>query len=755
MLEVNKQAVASERELELGADAPAESLSTYLDILRRQYPSIIAIVCGVLALALIYLFTATPKFTATARLVIDTRKVQLFQQPTLGDMTFDPAMTETQVEIIKSDNISLSVIKDLRLFDDPEFTGPGGGLVGAIVGGISGLFSSDEPKTDFELNQEALERFAKQRDVKRVGLTYVMDVNFTSVDADKSARIANAVVDAYIVDQLEAKYQATRRASVWLQDRIKELRTQASAAQRAVVAFKEQNNIVDTGGRLMTDQQVAEVNSQLILARAATAEAKARLDRINDIMRQEIPDASVADALKNDTIIKLRGQYVDLAAKAAEWAGRYGANHLAVIRLRAQMLEIRRNISDELSRIQQAYQSDYDIARTREQSISDSLQSVVTESQSTNKAQVQLRELESSAQTYQAMYDNFLQAFMQATQQQSFPISEARLISPASRPLTKSQPKTLIVLGVAIAGGLMLGFGLALFREFSDNVFRTTTQVESRLHVNCLATLPLFKPTNSKPPPDPRTRAEMIRQRLIPRNERPLWYVVDTPFSRFAEALRSIKVAADLNGIVKENKVIGMTSSLPNEGKSTVSTNLAQLIAHAGGRVLLVDLDLRNPSLSRWLAPDAPGGVIDVISGKMSLKDAIWTDPSTGLSFLPGGATSKLLHTNEVLASAAVKNLFATLRPLFDYIIIDLPPLAPVVDVRATASLVDSYVYVIEWGRTKIDLVEHNLSRASGVYDRLLGTVLNKADTNVLGRYEGYHGNYYYKKYYARYGYSE
>jgi succinoglycan biosynthesis transport protein ExoP len=756
MLEVNKRPEIGDRELEASASSPIEDLTVYLNIIRRQFPTIILIVACVTALGLIYLFTATPKYTATARMVIDTHKFQLFQQQqSLGDIAIDPAMTETQVEILKSENISLAVIKDLRLTEDPEFVGSGGGLIGALFGLVSGIFSLDEPASEFELTRRALQRFEKQRGIKRVGLTYVMDIEFTSVSADKAARIANAIADAYIVDQLEAKYQSTKRASVWLQDRIKELRTQATAAQRSVVVFKEKNNIVDTGGRLMTEQQLAEVNSQLILARASTAEAKARLDRINDIMKQDIPDASVTDALKNDTIVKLRGQYVDIAAKAAEWAGRYGQNHLAVIRLRSQMQEIRRQITGELERIQQAYKSDYDIAVARERSIKNSLANVVSETQLSNQAQVQLRELDSNAQTYQAMYDNFLQAYMQATQQQSFPITEARLISAASRPLGKSKPKTLIVLGAAIAGGLMLSFATALFRELTDKVFRTSRQVEDILHSHCLAMLPILKPTAAKvQQEDKRRRMDLVRQRAIMRNDKLFWHVVDQPFSRFTEAIRSLKVAADLNGVAKVNKILGVTSSLPNEGKSTVATNFAELIAHAGGRVLLMDLDLRNPSVSRNLAPDARG-LIDVIAGKLTLKDAIWSDRTSNLEFLPSGATAKMLHTNEILASAAMKRLFEELRSAYDYVIVDLPPLAPVVDVRSTTSIIDSYVYVVEWGRTKIDVVEHSLSEASGVYDRLLGVVLNKTDTAILGRYEGYHGNYYYNKYYARYGYTE
>jgi succinoglycan biosynthesis transport protein ExoP len=223
--------------------------------------------------------------------------------------------------------------------------------------------------------------------------------------------------------------------------------------------------------------------------------------------------------------------------------------------------------------------------------------------------------------------------------------------------------------------------------------------------------------------------------------------------SRFTEAIRSIKVAADLNGIVKANRVIAITSSLPNEGKSTVAANIAQLICHAGGRAILVDGDLRNPSLSRKLSADATLGLLDVMAGKAPLEQVIRRDASTNMDFLPLTTKSQSPHTNEILASEAMKRLIETLRKLYDYVIVDLPPLAPVVDVRATTQIIDSYVFVVEWARTRAEIAERALGSAQGVYDKLLGVVLNKADLAVMGRYENYGGGYYYNKYYARYGY--
>jgi succinoglycan biosynthesis transport protein ExoP len=416
------------------------------------------------------------------------------------------------------------------------------------------------------------------------------------------------------------------------------------------------------------------------------------------------------------------------------------------------MQELRRNITDEMRKIAEAYKSDYEIAQTREQSIRESLASAVSESQLTSKAQVQMRELESNAQTYRALYDNFLQRYMEAVQQQSFPITEARLISPASRPLKKSQPKTLIVLGITIAAGLMLSFGFALMREMTDRVFRTSQQIENILRVNCLAILAKLK--NSTPPVrNGISDTSSTSARTLIRRDDLMWSVVDHPFARFTESIRAIKVAADLNGVLKSNKVIGITSALPNEGKSTVTTNLAQLIAHSGGRAILIDGDLRNPSLTRRLAMEGAPGIIDVLAGKAKLEAVLWTDPTTGLHFLPAGATARISHTTEIIRSDAFKQLIDSLKHSFDYVLVDLPPLAPVVDVRTTSHIVDSYVFVIEWGKTKIDVIEHNLAAAPGVYERLLGVVMNKADMNVLSRYEPYQSNYYYRKYYARYGY--
>jgi succinoglycan biosynthesis transport protein ExoP len=287
--------------------------------------------------------------------------------------------------------------------------------------------------------------------------------------------------------------------------------------------------------------------------------------------------------------------------------------------------------------------------------------------------------------------------------------------------------------------GIALSFGAAVLREAIDRVFRSKRQVEQKLDGPCLAVLPLL--TSEKPPKklDTIVPATVLAKRQI--DESIYRQVIEYPLSAFAEGFRSIKVAADLGG----SRVIGVTSTVPGEGKSTVASNLAQSIANAGKRVILLDGDLRNPSLSRAFASNAKAGILEVMNGQIALKNAAFSDKRT-FRFLPSVGSSRLAHTNDILGSDAFKNLLEGLRKEDDYVIVDLSPVAPVADVRATTHMFDSYIYVIEWGRTHTNLVEHQVFGFPEIRDRLLGFVLNKANPRVLERYETY-GRPYYQRY--------
>ena len=417
-----------------------------------------------LTIALVYAFTATPLYTATADLTIDSKKIQLFKnnEQVVGDNTMDSAQVESEVQVLGSESIANAVIDDLKLTNDPEFIGTGNG---PIVGLLSAIFGMDEDArslSDFQRKRIAIRILRNNLSVRRIGLTYVLEISYRSPDPAKAAQIANAVADAYINDQLNTKYQAARRASIWLQERIAELRNQSNTAARAVQDYKEKNNIVDTGNHgLLSDLQVQETNTQMITAQAATAEAKARLDRIEEVLKSPAPGealGTVTDTLKNEVINKLRQRYLDDSEHVAKFTAMMGANHLAVVNLKNEMALLQASMVDELQRIAQTYKSDYEIAKAREESTRASLGKQIQEAGASGQAQVDLKELESASQTYHTIFENFLQKYTEAVQQQSFPISDARVITPASRPYYKSYPKTVLIALL----GLLVGIGAGL-----------------------------------------------------------------------------------------------------------------------------------------------------------------------------------------------------------------------------------------------------------------------------------------------------
>ena len=708
-------------------------------LLRRQWPVIAGCVAACLVLAGLYLITAAPKFTSAMTILIDTRKTQLFQnQQVVGEMAIDASAVESQAEILRSDTIALAVVRNLKLIEDPEFVDVTPGFIASIAQSVLG---TDEPISDEAKERIAVTQLQRNLQIKRIGLTYAIDVSYTALSRDKAAKIANAIGDAYLVGEMDSRYQATLRASRWLQDRMAELREQARKADGEVQAFKTANNIIDTGrGGLISDQQLQDVNTQLIAARAATAESKARLDRIQNISqeRDNIPDATVADALRNDVITRLRAQLLDLSAKEADWSARYGKMHTAAVNLRNQMRELRTNLGSELGRIAETYKSDYEIARAREQALQDSFNGLVGQSTVNGQAQIKLRDLESSAQSFRNLYDNFLQRFMEATQQQTFPITEARIITPASEPLRKSSPKTLLILAMAMAGGLGMGAAAAFVREQMDNVYRDGTEMEESTGIECLGILPQIDPP-AVPNPAP---ADPVR-RLIRGDIGIGRHVVDAPFSRFTETIRSMKVAIDIAGLRLTTRVIGVASALPQEGKTTVATNLAELIATTHQRVLLIDADLRNPALTRSVVPEAKLGLVEIIQGKCTYADAVWIDPMTGLHILPAVVSGRISHTADIISSNEMANLLMALREQYDYIVLDLPPVLPVVDVKAAAHLIDGFIFVAAWGKTHKDVVLDALASVSLLPERAVGSVLNGAARGVLRRLEASEGRYY------------
>lgn len=697
-----------------------------LAFLSRRWRVIVTGLGVGLGIGVAYLLFASTKYTAETTLLIDTQATAPFQQQAVAvDAQYANGIVESQVEVLQSDGLARAIVRRLGLAHDAAFLRNGRSLSGAILGPVFGLFSAAPRQgggASAAAETKAAEILLRLIKVRRIGLSFVIDVDVTSLDPEMSARLANALADEFIELGLDARNGNTRRASGWLQTRIAGLRDQAIAADQAAQAFKARAHIVDTDKGLMNERHLGELNSQLVLARAKTADARAKFDRAEAVIKSGDLSGNLSDALQNEVIVHLREDYVDAANHVAEWRARYGERHAAVQQQEQRMRDLQMQMMNELRRIAAGYQSDYQEALASEQDIERQLQALSGDASVTNADLVTLRALQSSAETYRTLYENFLQRYTQAVQDQSFPISEARVVTPAMPPLRQSWPKAQIVLAGGAVLGLFLGFALAFVRDSMDRSFRNAAQVRSALGLACLAVLPELTP-----------RGRRLRRRRAEPAARLLRYAAEKPLSGYGEAIRGLRIRIAQSLPKREGaSVVACISLLPGEGKTTVSANYAFFLAQAGFRTLLIDWDLRQPTISQTLAPGQAAGFFGVAAGTHRLETAIRHDPETGLDILPLGSGAV---ASEALDSAATAQLMAALRRDYAYIVIDLPASEVVADAHLAAQLLDGLILVVQWGRTQQERVLEWLT-AGGIDQRkVIGAILNRADMDLIRNY--------------------
>ena len=737
----------------------SELFSNALGAVRRQiFPVLVLALLGA-AFGGVYFMQAPQKFTATATLLINTRKMEIFQQPAVSDEMPVQAMgaVESQLELLKSDEVALRVIRKLNLADDQRFIQKARNLVQQIWSKlVPGQIIELPVLSDGERQNLALMLFDQSLTVERLSVTYAIQIKFQSRYPDLAAEVANAVADAYVDLQRTSEYDAARRASDWLEGRIPELRLKSEAAQRAVVEYKHEHNIVETNtGQLIDDQRLFDMNPRLNAARDETLKAKARYDQLAASSGVGSSSAFAGGSDSNGTgsagsglLDKLRSQYSDVASKEAESSAKLGPNNPTIISLRNQKAELRSEITQEVQHLKETSESEYVAAQVHEAALKKEFDAAVARSQEGKEAQVKLLELEASARAYQDLYNTYISRYNASLQQAASPVAEASVITPATPLIQRDYKKTYQVAALFPLAGIMLGFGVALLREMlSGRAFLTSKSIQSRLRIACIGLLPKIQQGKRVRWLARGAQGGGAASRTLVRGDRGIsWTVVDYPLSRFSEGVRAVKLAIDLENRSRSTKVVGVTSATPNEGKSTVALAVAQLIANNGASVVLVDCDLRNPSLTRSVAPNASSGIVEFAFGRASLEQVIWKDQSTQMAFIPAVPHSGPPDPPSVLSGPELSQVFDELRKKYQFVIVDLSPLAPVIDVCATTELVDAYVLVIEWGRTTTEIVQRSLRAAPLVSQSILGAVLNKTDIKALATYDPYVTSYYFHK---------
>ena len=389
-------------------------------VARRQAVVFVACCAIGLAAGVAYLLTAVPLYTASTQILIDDRNVRAVEDLAAGTIPWwaQDAAVESQVEVIRSEQIGLAAVERLGLAERPRDVPAKPSLVGLLQSliNVRSWFAPPAVPDDDAADRKvaALNGLRGGMNVRRVVRTYVLSIEYTSADRGEAARVANGIADAYIAEQLESKYDSTRRAGDWLRERIKELRNQTRDADLAVQRFRAENNLLAAGGTLISEQQLSELNSQLVIARSDTARANARLERIKAILDSREPSAVVSEALAQPVFNDLRSKYLERAKRASDLAERLGENDAQVVQLRNEMRNYERLMFEELGWIAESYRSDLEIAMSRERSLEDSLTGALGTTAEANELLVALHELERQAQTYRTLHQNFLSRFEEA-----------------------------------------------------------------------------------------------------------------------------------------------------------------------------------------------------------------------------------------------------------------------------------------------------------------------------------------------------
>lgn len=722
---------------------PSIGVMDIFESLRRgwRFP-LYGLLIGLALAAIAYVYIPTP-YKSSARVLVDRSVTRYLQTTKIADQpTFDEGEIGSQVYVLSSDSVIVPVVRALGLAHDREFVGlpkMGGERLSDYFGDLKRFFlnsvganASQPDNPEAALERAAAEAVVKRLTVTREDVANVINVAFESDDKFKAANIANAIADTYIVTSMDAKLQSTKVASHWLQERLVELKKQVADADKALEEFKAANNL-KTGPGGQNAEIRANLNRELTNAQIATAEAKSRLDRVRQRNGEEVTTQMSTDALNNNAkggmtspgelfsltnneLIRLRSQYRDLSTKAAEIESHVGTQHPIAVKIRRQAEGIRTAIKAEEQRIADSYANEYQVAKAKEEELAASAARLFGGSEASSE----LRELESNAETLRKLYDSTLQKFKETNtiESGSIPVQSARVISRAAPPLAKNSKKALAVMGGSLFLCLLLGTGAAIGREWIADVLRTPKAAEHVTGKKCVV-LP------------------MVEAKSGPIEE----YVLEAPYSRFTEALRGIKALIDANRLVHGAKVIGVVSSVPKEGKTTVGANLASLmVAATGARTLLIDSDFHVRKLSAAMAPDAREGLLEALQNPSRLPWYVSKRQQSGVHVLPCAASSRIPNAAELLGAPEMGQLLAVARKSYDCIIIEIAPIMSVVDVKMIERFVDQFVFVVEWGGTKRDTVLDALSDAEIIRDRIAGVVLNKADPVALKHAETFNG---------------
>ncbi|WP_439862020.1 GumC family protein [Pseudomonas sp. MBLB4136] len=722
-------------------DDEIDLLKLWQTIWRRKW-SILTLVFVVTLVAILAVLAITPIYRAAATLMIEEKAAKVVSiEQVYGLEGAGSEYLQTQFELLKSRSLAERVVRQLNLTAHPEFDPRQQpeplidikGLLAnfdfknVVPATLPGDLDDPQAASEAEIFDEVTKAFMERISVEPQGKSQLVKVQVDMADARMAALAANALANGFIEGQLEATMEMSMTATNWMNSRLGELRSKLKDAEDRLQAFREAENLVDVDGvATISAAELSLTGDRMIDARRQRAEAESQYRQVQAMGKSNWERlASIPAVLGHPLIQQFKGDEAKARAKVEELSRRYGKLHPAMQAARSDLNAASASLRSQVEQVVAGIERNYQLAVANESSLQASFNANKSQIQDISRKEFKLRELQREVDANRALYDTFMTRLKETAATADLQSANARVVDQAVMPTEPVKPKKALIVAIAALLAGFVGVGLTLLLDALNNTFKSTEQVEGRLNIPVLGILPLMKTVERKD-----------LARMFTRNQ-------DKSFS---ESIRTIRTGVVLSGIDHPHKVMVITSSIPGEGKSTVSANLAFALGQME-KVLLIDADLRRPTLAKSFDfPVGTPGLANLIAGTAKLDECLRS--VDGIDLLSAGTVPP--NPLELLSSPRFAKVIEVMKNKYDRIIIDSPPTQAVSDAVVLSTFANSLIYVVKSDSTAIPLVEKGVGQLLQNNAPVKGVVLNQVDIKKAQKY-----GYSYGGYYDYYGYSD
>jgi capsular exopolysaccharide synthesis family protein len=711
----------------------------YWRALAKRRWSILGLTVAIAILALLIASNIRPQYRASTLLLIEQGKNKVVSI----DEVYSQGMIQreyyqTQAEILKSDELARKVVEKLNLLRHPDYDprqAPPGWFA-RLIGSESSL-EQKAALSDEAVLKTVVARFKRDLQVQLVRNSQLVQLSFSSFDKELAAKAPNTLADVYIESDLEARMAMTQKAAEWLRERMGDLRAKVDVSEKALQDYRDRERIVDTKGLAMSGagRQLEELTKNLVEARQKRAEAEAAYASVQQIRsgRSQAGYESVPVVLRDPLVQRMKEAEADAERRLSDAAKRYGPEHPKMVQAKADVETAHENTRRQMEVVVGGLQKEFDAAKANEIAVERALAQSKADIQGLNRKEFQLGILEREVQQNRNLYDMFVNRLKETTAAGDLQSTVARVIDPATVPGAPFAPKKSQIVAIAAAVTFVLACMLALLLDRLANTLNSTTDVERRLGVPALGVLQKIK--------------GFMKKGFVSE----LAFFNDTQ-STFSEAVRTVRTSVLMSALDEVHKVVVITSSVPEEGKTTLSFNLACALGQVK-KVLLVDGDLRRPKIGRLTGREGKApGLADLVAGHAQVSQCVYFDERAGIHILSAGTVPP--NPLELLSSRRFEDVISKLKEAFDIVLVDSAPLQLVSDAQVLSQFSSAVIYVVKADSTPYQVAQNGLKKLRRVNAPILGVVLNQLDLEKAERYYGEYSGYKSYRGYRKHGYT-